>query len=285
MKKERRYNEEEIAAIFEQAASDHKKAKQGVGRDSGLTLGELEQIGADTGIDPEFIARAAARLDYNYQVQEEKTLAGLPLQVNRIVDLPGSFSDADWDRLVVDLHDTFQVAGAMNSESGSRIRSWTNGYVQVYVEPLGEGYRLRINSSNDMDVIFMMTGVIFFFVSLVFMGILMTKGRFMTEMDDTLIMFILSAIGLVSGGVGAFKLPRWHRNEAAKIDGIVDRVLQNSSMAGNVGVEESAEEYEAASTETTEGEARIELEDAGEEHQPETDQAGQPASRSRSNAR
>lgn len=228
MKKERRYNEKEIAAIFEQATTDQKKAKRNINSENGLTLKELEEIGRETGVAPEFIAKAAARLDSSYQIPEEKKLVGLPVQVNRTVQLPESFSDDDWDRLVVDLHDTFQVSDSTKIKADGRIRSWTNENTQVYVEPSGKGYRLRINSSNGLDVMFAMFGSIFLLMSLVFMVIMISKGKFMAEMDDTVLMFILSAVGLGAGGIGAFRIPSWYAKQSERVDGIIDRVLQHT---------------------------------------------------------
>ena len=111
MSKERRYNEKEIAAIFKQAAKDFELAQQKVQSGEGLTLEEIEEIGKEVGITPEFIARAASKIDQQAHAPSEKKILRLPIEVRRVVDLPDSFSDQDWDRLVVDLHDTFNVVG------------------------------------------------------------------------------------------------------------------------------------------------------------------------------
>ena len=49
MSPERRYNEQEIAAIFRQAAEYQESAQRQEAHNDGLTLAELKQIGNDDG--------------------------------------------------------------------------------------------------------------------------------------------------------------------------------------------------------------------------------------------
>ena len=225
MSSERRYNEKEIAAIFKQAASDFEKAQRDAHIGDGLTLKEIESIGKEAGISPEFIARAAAKVDSALVSAPEKKIAGLPIQVSRTIDLPGSFSDSDWDRLVVDLHDTFQVMGHVQNERSNRMRSWKTDSIQVYVEPAGEGYRLRMHSANSVDVIMLLFSSVFLFVSIMFMIATIAKGKFFVQMDDTVISLILTTLGLSVGAAGAFRLPGWYAKESEKIEGIIERVI------------------------------------------------------------
>ncbi|HEX2209982.1 MAG TPA: hypothetical protein VHG93_20065, partial [Longimicrobium sp.] len=63
MMDERRYEEEEIAEIFEAAASPRASEGRALAPASGLSLAELQAIGGEVGIAPERIAEAAAALD------------------------------------------------------------------------------------------------------------------------------------------------------------------------------------------------------------------------------
>ena len=63
MSPERRYNEQEIAGIFKQAAEAQETAQRHLSHTEGLTLAELQEIGKEAGITPEFIARSAAAVD------------------------------------------------------------------------------------------------------------------------------------------------------------------------------------------------------------------------------
>lgn len=254
MSTERRYNEKEIAAIFKQAAEDFEIAQQNVASPEGLTLSEIEGIAKEVGISPDFISRAAAKVDARQNPSREKKLVGLPIEVKRVTTLPGEFGDSDWDRLVVDLHDTFGVIGSTKDDG--RVRTWTSETMHVRVEPAGSDYRLRIEKTNSIAAISMVMGGIFVFMSLMFMAILMTKGRFMTQMDDTLIGFILAAIGIGAGGFSARRLPGWHKTESKRIDDIIARALNSDAQSESV---DSSEVHE---------EQRINIDDFGYEADP-----------------
>ena len=50
MSPERRYNEQEIAAIFKQASADQESAQRRLSPSEGLTLAELKEIGKEAGL-------------------------------------------------------------------------------------------------------------------------------------------------------------------------------------------------------------------------------------------
>ena len=226
MSKERRYNEKEIAAIFEQAAKDFEAAQQQMRASDGLTLKEIEEIASEAGISADFVKRAASKVDLRRDSPATKKLLGLPTQVNRVIELPQDFGDEEWDRLIVEFHDSYGLVGTIQEQRDGRIRSWVTEKVQVYLEPTGSGKRLRVISTNGVDTLMLLFGGIFFFVSMMFMAILISKGNFMTQMDDTIIMFILSAMGLGAGGLGALRMPKWYKNEEQRIDGILSKALE-----------------------------------------------------------
>src|SRR5215207_1734059 len=115
MSPERQYNEQEVAAIFKHAAAGQESAQRQLPQGGGLTLAELEQIGKEAGITPEYIARAAAAARTG-PVMPPTTYLGFPVSVARTVDLPGPLSDEAWDRLVADLRETFQATGEVRHD-------------------------------------------------------------------------------------------------------------------------------------------------------------------------
>ena len=72
------------------------------------------------------------------------TILGLPISVERTVELNRWLSDAEWERLVVQLREVFSAKGRM-SASGS-FRQWTNGNLQALLEPSTNGHRLRLRT-------------------------------------------------------------------------------------------------------------------------------------------
>ena len=119
MSPERQYNEDEVAAIFKQATADQKSAQPQLPPGGGLLLAELEEIGKEAGITPEYIARAAASLDRIGPIPSPAKAFGVPISVARTVELPGPLSDQAWHRLVADLRETFQATGEVRQEGGT----------------------------------------------------------------------------------------------------------------------------------------------------------------------
>ena len=60
---ERRYDDDEVAAIFARAADARQVGGHPAAPSSGMTLQELQDIGREAGLSPESVARAAATLD------------------------------------------------------------------------------------------------------------------------------------------------------------------------------------------------------------------------------
>ena len=90
----------------------------------GLTLTELQGIGAEVGIPPDRIAAAANAVGTRaVPARKPKMLLGTPRSVSRIVPIERSLNDAEWDRLVADLRHRFvtrpQASAAVRHIPGS----------------------------------------------------------------------------------------------------------------------------------------------------------------------
>lgn len=223
MSPDRKYNEQEIAAIFKQAAADQEAAQGAIPSSEGLTLTEIEQIGKEAGITPEFIARAAAVVNQRTTTPPPQKTLGLPVSVARVVDLPTSFSDKDWDLLVADLHDTFHVPGEVRID-GSR-RQWWNSQLHVLVEPSASGYRLRLRVLNEIQRLLLTGGLIFFLMGLFFMLMVAIKGDFGVKMAATLFVSMIAAVGLGGMGSAALMLPRWRKEKERQLEALTARIL------------------------------------------------------------
>ncbi|MGH7627430.1 MAG: hypothetical protein ACREOJ_19190 [Gemmatimonadaceae bacterium] len=142
---DRRYSEEEIAAIFSDASEDPRVPPLQAPRDDGLTLVELQQIGREVGISPDAVARAARSLDVRPHAGLRRFL-GLPIGVERTIALNRWLTDAEWERLVVRLREVFDARGAMSAHGN--FRQWTNGNLQALLEPTATGHRLRLRTTK-----------------------------------------------------------------------------------------------------------------------------------------
>src|SRR5438093_10213743 len=141
---ERGYNDKEIAAIFRAAAEEGPQSPQrGVARDEGLTLAELQAIGSEVGIPSDAVAQAARAVDVRLGASS-RTFLGLPIGVARTVNLNRRLTDQEWEQLVVQLRDVFNARGTTRSDGS--LRQWTNGNLQVLLEPTETGHRLRFRT-------------------------------------------------------------------------------------------------------------------------------------------
>src|SRR5213594_5056788 len=141
---ERRYNDKEIAAIFRAAAEEGPQSPQReVARDEGLTLAELQAIGSEVGIPSDAVAQAARAVDVRLGAAS-RTFLGLPIGVARTVNLNRRLTEEEWGRLVVQLREVFDARGSTRSDGD--LRQWTNGNLQVLLEPTGTCHRLRFRT-------------------------------------------------------------------------------------------------------------------------------------------
>jgi len=208
MTDERRYGEEEVAAIFESAAK-HSST-------SGLSLAELQAIGGEVGIAPERIADAAASLDLRRGARR-RTQLGMPVSVGRVVDLPRAPTDLEWEQLLAELRATFGAHGKDRSSGG--LRAWTNGNLHAYVEPTETGHRLRLGTMKSNGVALGWMGIVGLIVGLVMALFLVATG----EVGDAILFAVIAAMGAAALGSNALRLPRWAQEREEQMEYIATR--------------------------------------------------------------
>jgi hypothetical protein len=206
---ERRYNEEEVAAIFRLAAETREAAAKRVASPSGLTLAELKQIGGEVGIAPEDVEAAAASLKLATRPATRRFF-GLPISVGRTLDLQRNLSESEWEQLVVDLRETFDARGNVSSDGA--FRQWTNGNLQVLLEPTASGHRLRLRTLKGS------------------LAVVLTRPIVdLASLSGTILM---STGGLLMFAMGAVPLPAWARLRLRQMDAVIARLapVQNAAV-------------------------------------------------------
>jgi hypothetical protein len=207
---ERRFNEAEVAAILEKAAEAQHTGSRQLPSGEGMTLAELQAIGTEVGIDPRLVAQAANALDRVGRSTSRRFL-GLPIGVGRTIDLGRKLSDDEWERLVVDLRETFDARGTIRHEGS--FRQWTNGNLQALLEPTPTGHRVRLRTVKG-DAVGWITG-----------GLGMVGVAAVTAVlggGDAL--GFLGALGAMMFGVGALRLPGWARLRRRQMEEIAGRL-------------------------------------------------------------
>ena len=215
---ERRYSEEEVAAIFERAAEAQQTARRQLPPGEGMTLVDLQAIGREVGIPPELVAQAARTVDRPVATAS-RTLLGFPIGVGRNVDLDRQLSEEEWERLVVDLRETFDARGRVSTEG--RFRQWTNGNLQVLVEPTPTGDRIRMRTLHGNARSFMGAGA-----GMLGIGAVLALVSAIGGLDAGSLrgLAILSTMGVGLFSVGALRLPGWARLRQRQMEGVAARL-------------------------------------------------------------
>ena len=219
---ERRFSDAEVAKIFERATSGH--AVQATRAAEGMTLAELQSIGEEVGIPAEQITRAALSLSAG-EAKPTQHFLGMTTGLGHTVQLARKLTDEEWERFIVAVRETFNARGTMTSQGS--LKQWSNGNLQVLLEPTEAGHRVRFKTVKGdapgtlggglvisaVAVIGEMTAVLTGVVHDV--GLLASLGA-------------LGAVGIGAAATTALRLPRWVRARKAQMEELGARV---SAMA------------------------------------------------------
>ena len=219
---ERRYNEAEVAAIFERAteAEAPQSGPRQVSPGEGMTLAQLQEIGQEVGIPAESIALAAQTID-RAGLPASRTFLGLPLGVARTVQLDRRLSEEEWERFVVDLRETFDARGTVTSHGS--LRQWTNGNLQALLEPTATGHRIRLRTIKGDAIGRLVVGLGMFGVSTATLIAAAVQGA----LGDFGMLSAMGFLGVTGAGMfatSALRLPRWARTRRRQMEEVAARI-------------------------------------------------------------
>lgn len=214
---DRRYNDKEIAAIFRAAAEPPSPVRE-VPQDEGLTLADLQAIGREVGIAPDAIAHAARGVDVR-PVAAARTFLGLPIGVSRTVQLNRRLSDDEWERFVVQLREVFSARGRTRSDGA--LRQWTNGNLQVLLEPTEAGHRLRFGTLHGAASASIGAGFAALGVAAVVALVTAFSGTLGEAVYGIGFLAVMGTGMIVSG---ALRLPGWARLRSRQMEALASSV-------------------------------------------------------------
>lgn len=211
---ERQYSDEEAARIFERASTaDRTTLPAAAAETSGMSLAALQEIGREVGISAESIAEAARSLELAGRPVSREFL-GLPIGVGLTVEFDRPLTDADWERLVADLRETFDARGVVRYDGP--FRQWTNGNLQALVEPTAKGHRVRLKTMRQQSRNMMAGGL----GALVAAAALFATGNPGAAGG----VGFLATVGLGMFGFGALSLPGWARQRRTQMEQVIARL-------------------------------------------------------------
>ena len=231
MSSNRRYNEEEVQEILRRATETSHTTDRAPATTEGMSLGELQEIGREVGIDAALISQAAASLDRPSPAPAAtRSFLGTTIGVGRTVHIDRPLSDAEWHRLVLDLRETFDARGKLREEGS--FRQWTNGNLQALLEPTDSGARLRLSTlkSDARPVMMMGLGLTLFSILLVVGAVIGLAG----DPDVFGESLILALAGIVLLATQRVRLPRWAETRELQMEGIIAR-LTSGMEDGDAG--------------------------------------------------
>jgi len=222
MTKERRYEEEEVAEIFEAATDAQAHARTRITTGDGLTLRQLHEIADEVGIPKELVTRAARHVDAPRE-SALRSWMGVPFRVGRTVQLPRALTDLEWQRLVAILRETFEATGRV--EVSGELRQWWNGNLRVLMEPTATGYRLRMTTKKgDLQTMIAM-GFSILTVALILLVVGAVSGT-----ADAAASVFLGLAGMLTLGVSLGRQPFWARTRARQMDEIAAEVAELTAL-------------------------------------------------------
>ena len=217
MTAERRYNDDEVAAIFEAASTTPATRHEDPAPQHGLTLAELQAIGKEVGIAPEQIARAAASLEHQPPPLPRRRDLGMPVTAAHVVELPRPLTDREWSLLVADLREIFAARGTDNSRGD--MRQWSNSNLHAVVEPTRTGWRLRLGTMKADGLA--LNRMAMFGLAMAAVVTVAVGGN----PDAFRGVIMLGGIGAGALILNAFRLPRWARLREQQMQEVAQRAL------------------------------------------------------------
>jgi hypothetical protein len=262
MTEPRRYSEAELHTIFERAARRQENARRAEdAARAGLTLAELQQIGAAAGIDPVHIAAAAG--DLAAEPEAVDTLLGLPMEVRASRVLPGTVSDEAWEEMVAELRRHFKDPGTAGQVG--RVREWSttsgksdHSVVRVTLEPAGEDVRIRIEKSLSQTV----KGMYAMAASWLVMGTLFTGLVALKNADAVLLPVLFALLGVLAFAGTQIGVRAYAKHQRPRYESLLDRlelIARPAAPAHPAGTAAEREPDLVATTGT--GEARLSLDE------------------------
>jgi|AP95_1055475.scaffolds.fasta_scaffold02762_8 hypothetical protein len=234
MAPERRYSEDEVSRILDDATEVQATGTPSASGTDGMTLTELQDIGREVGIPEDVIAQAASRLDIAPVVSSpHRTFLGAPIGVGHTIQLDRALTDSEWDRLVVDLRETFDARGRVQTQGA--FRQWTNGNLQALLEPTESGAQLRLKTVKGNAIASLGMGVAVIATTPLLAASILLGGAL--EVRDLMTIMLVAVVGAVLYGGNRLRLPVWADTRQSQMAAVAARLASQI----NVPAENDAE--------------------------------------------
>lgn len=217
----RRYGDDEVREILSLATTGDTRDQAVSAESGGLTLDELQRIGQEAGIEPARIAQAAQKLDTRGRPAPVRRSFGLPIGLSRVVDLPRSPTDREWEQLIAEFRTMFGAQGRATTSGG--LREWSSGNLHISVEPTERGEQLRLSTLKEDALVLNGLAALLGGVAVLFATLIAAVGR------PEKALFALGWFGgmaLLAFTPNLIRLPRWARERERQMEAIAQRAVK-----------------------------------------------------------
>ncbi len=218
---DRRYTDAEVAEILRRATMEPPRLRGGT--DDGLTLAQIQDAGSEAGIAPESVAAAARAIDSAPQ-RSTRTVLGVPVGVSETVELGRLVTDDEWNDVVSTARQLFHAKGRVRQEGA--FRSWTNGNLQLMLEPSGDGNRLRMRTTygNSPNAVPLLGAIAAAFIAFALAGGLGGSGWWAAQHPDRI--FLFGGVTLAVLGAYSARLFLWARRRRDQFQQLGERLTK-----------------------------------------------------------
>jgi len=232
----RQYSPEEVSAILKEAAEETRN-RPGGGRGDGLTLAELQAIGADSDIDAAAIRRAASRIDARTLEPVKRRLLGINIGASHAVRLQRPMTETEFAALVADCRRTFDARGKVFEQKN--YREWRNGNLRVWAEqdPHSGTSLLSMQSTQGMMRSMIGGGGMLMFLAL----ISAIGGIFETDGGALAVGMTLAFVSLAMIGTAAVATRSWSSTREAQMHELGERAVERQGTGRNDAVPETTD--------------------------------------------
>ena len=146
---------------------------------------------------------------------------GLPVGVSRVVDLPRTPTDREWEQLVSEFRTTFEAQGRTTTSGG--LREWSQGNLHISVEPTGNGEQLRLSTFKEDAVALNIFAVGLSVMSVLMGAVVAAAGK----PEKALLVFAMfGGMALAPFAANVIRLPRWARERERQMEAIAERAVK-----------------------------------------------------------
>ncbi len=217
----RRYGDDEVREIFSLATTGDARDPSLSGESGGTTLEELQRIGQEAGIDPARVAEAAASLDARGRTAPVRRSFGMPVGVSRVVDLPRTPTDREWEQLISEFRTTFGTKGRATTSGG--LREWTHGNLHICVEPTARGEQLRLSTLKDDGIALNVMGTAMGAMAALSTAVVAAAGK---PGKALLVLAMFGGMSLTAFVTNLIRLPRWARERDRQMEALADHAVK-----------------------------------------------------------